>query len=64
MPLTSAASEIYALLDMGCDTTMMSDMVAVELGLCGVKLPLAIGGVNIIRSVNAQYTRNKQVQVI
>ena len=47
--------EIYALLDTVCVTTMMNDTVAKELGLCDDRSPLAIGGVNTVRSVNAQY---------
>ena len=34
---------------------MMSDTVAMEMELCGVRSPLAVGGVNTIWSVNAQY---------
>ena len=34
---------------------MMNDMVAKKLGQCGKRSPLAIGGVNAVQSVNAQY---------
>ena len=54
-PANHRSVEIYALLDTACDTTMLSDAVATELGLGGVRLPLAIGGVNTTRSVNAHY---------
>ena len=54
-PANQRSIEIYALLDTGCDTTMLSDAVATELGLSGVRSPLAIGGVNTTRSVSAQY---------
>ena len=40
--------EIYALLDTACDKTIMNDTVAKELGHCGKRSPLPIGGVNVV----------------
>ena len=47
--------EIYTLLGIACDTTMLNETVAKELDLRGDKFHLDIEGVSAMRSVYAQY---------
>ena len=70
-PANQRSVEIYALLDTACDTTMLSDEVATELGLCGVRSRLAIAhrwrqyhtiGERTVR--RRQHTRLTQVKFI
>ena len=54
-PHNDRSADIYALLDSACDTTMISEAVAKELGYTGVQLPIDIEGLNAVRSLYAQY---------
>ena len=43
-PHNDRSMDIYALLDSACDTTMISEAVAKELGFMGVQMPIEIEG--------------------
>ena len=48
-------TDIYALLATACDTTVISEALAKELGYAGVQVSIYIKGVNAVRSSYAQY---------